>query len=277
MRHSVVSHSRATLTEDFKLIRFTQICAVAMSGLLLAACSPATEDVATHDMTTHETTVPDQALIAEIVSDDVAYLTQLGLMRGHLFVGVTLYREGEHDEAATHMKHPESELYAELLPGLQTRGAADFAAQLETLAVAVETHAAVAQVDQYYEDIVLAINQAEATVTDLTTPKVTQVIAALLDNVVYEYGIAVDNNGMLVNAHEYQDCLGFVQVANGYIDTLQELGDEPVSIQGLRQQMAFLQQVFATTVPSPREPLTQPATVNEVVNRIGVTLAGFPL
>lgn len=250
---------------------------VLVSTALLTACGPATEEVATHDMAEHEVVTLDQDLIARITENDVAYLTQLGLMRGHLFVGVTLYREGEHAEAATHMKHPESELYAELQPGLLARGVEEFAAQLEALAVAVESHEAVAQVDQHYEELVLAIRQAEMATNELSAPQVAQVINALLENVSYEYGIAVGENGILLNAHEYQDCLGFVQVANGYIDTLEELSNQALSIQGLRQQMAFLQEVFPTTVPSPREPLTSPATVNEVIGRIGVTLAGFPL
>jgi hypothetical protein len=42
----------------------------------------------------------------------VAYLTHLGLVRGHLGVGVDLYREGAQDAAQTHMKHPGDELYS---------------------------------------------------------------------------------------------------------------------------------------------------------------------
>jgi hypothetical protein len=258
--------------------RYRYLCAVAAAGLLLAACSPEhSPDHVSMGTAAHETAEPDQELIARIVSDDVVYLTQLGLMRGHLFVGVRLYQEGEHGEAATHMKHPESELYAELRPGLEHRAAADFASHLEALAVAVETHQSVAQVDRLYEELVLSIKQAEAMTAALSAPQVALVIKSLLDNVAYEYAIAVGPDGVLRNAHEYQDCLGFVEVANEYINTLQQHSNEPASIQGLRQQMAFLQQVFPVTTPSARTPLTQPALVNEVIDRIGVTLAGFPL
>ncbi|MDP2126806.1 MAG: hypothetical protein Q8K97_05460 [Pseudohongiella sp.] len=273
------------------MTRSRDLCAVAAISLLLGACGAdhsadhsadhgaehASTGTASHDMATHEPAELDQELVARIIGDDVVYLTQLGLMRGHLFVGVRLYQEGEHSEAATHMKHPESELYAELRPGLEQRGAPDFASQLEALAVAVETHQTVAQVDRLYAELLTSIKQAEAATADIGGAQVAQVIKALLDNVAYEYDIAVGADGMLLNAHEYQDCLGFVEVANEYIDTLQQRSDEAASIQGLRQQMAFLQQVFPITVPSSRQPLTQPALVNEVIDRIGVTLAGFPL
>src|SRR6187399_1890325 len=38
--------------------------------------------------------------------DNVAYLTHLSLIRGHLEVGMELYRQGEHKAAEPHMKHP---------------------------------------------------------------------------------------------------------------------------------------------------------------------------
>ena len=46
-------------------------------------------------------------------------LTQLSLIRGHLFVGMELYRQGAVDHAKTHMKHPQDEIYASLRPAIR--------------------------------------------------------------------------------------------------------------------------------------------------------------
>jgi len=87
----------------------------------LVACSDADNNAPTgQTQMDHEMAMPDEALMARIVADDAEYLVQLGLMRGHLFVGNQLYLLGELAEAVTHMKHPESELYAE---GSGIRGA----------------------------------------------------------------------------------------------------------------------------------------------------------
>ncbi len=93
----------------------------------------------------------DAALADLIVTDDIAYLTQLGLMRGHLYAGMALFGAGERAQAAAHMKHPDSELYAELVAGMQQRGATQFADSLQALAVAVESRASNNDVDTLYQ------------------------------------------------------------------------------------------------------------------------------
>jgi hypothetical protein len=83
----------------------------------------------------------------QLATNDAAYLTQLGLIRGHLNVGFDLYQQGEVDAAKTHMKHPGDELYAALEPAFAARGVPGFAKQLETLAAMVQREAALSQGD----------------------------------------------------------------------------------------------------------------------------------
>src|SRR5690606_14752630 len=75
---------------------------------------------------------------ADLSQDDAAYLAHLGLVRGHLWVGVQLYNAGHKGMALTHMKHPKDELYADLEPAFEARNEAGFADVLSALAAAVE-------------------------------------------------------------------------------------------------------------------------------------------
>ncbi|MEE3190529.1 MAG: hypothetical protein VX281_06195, partial [Pseudomonadota bacterium] len=44
------------------------------------------------------------AAATELTSDDLAYLTHLSLIKGHLYVGAELYKAGHIEHAKTHMK-----------------------------------------------------------------------------------------------------------------------------------------------------------------------------
>lgn len=249
------------------------VAGIILLSLGLVACGD--QSAAPNGEMNHEMGEPDAALTAQILEDDVAYLTQLGLMRGHLHVGVGLYDMGEHAEAATHMKHPESELYAELVPGMERRGAAGFADELAALATAVENGEDNAQVQQLYTRLEQSIREAEAAAADLDTSETGDVIAGLLSHVAEEYEIAVSSEGRMQNVHEYQDSLGFVYVARGYADQLPQTELNANQRQGLRTQFDFLQTVFADLMPADDAILTPPDTVNQIIRQLAVTLSGF--
>jgi len=151
----------------------------------------------------------DSALTA---ADDVAYLTQLGLMRGHLWVGNELYQSNLSGMATTHMKHPKAELYSTLQEPFAVRGVAGFASELELLAGRVENGASAADVQTAYTDLTAAITTAELGADTTSARVIGEVIVALLRTAAEEYAIGVvDNN--INNLHEYQDALGFTQIA----------------------------------------------------------------
>jgi hypothetical protein len=154
----------------------------------------------------------------DIATDDAAYLTRLGLIRGHLKAGYTLYGQGHADMAATHMKHPRDELYAGLVPAIEQRGGAPFDGALSALATAVEENRSQDEVDAAYEALVDAIRAAEA-VAEPTLSEALYGVVGLLRTAGEEYAIGVDN-GQLVNAHEYQDAWGFTQIARARLDEL---------------------------------------------------------
>lgn len=155
-----------------------------------------------------------EAQPADPAIDDTAYLTQLGLIRGHLLVGVALYREGARDHAATHMKHPEDELYAALAPAFAARGVPGFDDALGALADAVESGAPVSAVTAAHERVITDIAAAEQGGLTLETTAALElnVAQALVAEAAEEYAIGVVD-GVVVNVHEYQDAYGFTRIA----------------------------------------------------------------
>ncbi|MCR9092554.1 hypothetical protein [Algiphilus sp.] len=159
---------------------------------------------------------------ASILRDDSLYLARLGLIRGHLTIGVDLYRNGHREAAATHMKHPADELYAGLKPALDVRGAPGFAEALQQLAEQVEAGAEIAAVEEAFAAVEAGLEAAASAVpkTQRTDAEIRfGVIIQLLRTAAQEYAVALDD-GQVVHAHEYQDALGFVRVARAELDAL---------------------------------------------------------
>lgn len=156
-----------------------------------------------------------------LATDDLAYQAQLGLMRGHLLVGNELYQQGFIDHAKTHMKHPESELYAAVADVLISRGGQGFATQLSQLADAVNNEAGDEAVAAAYAAIVTAIKQHEALVADDSKQAIQQMLvaASLIRTAADEYAIGVVD-GKTSNVHEYQDAYGFTQVSLDLVDSI---------------------------------------------------------
>ncbi|HET8807241.1 MAG TPA: hypothetical protein VFM76_02575 [Methylophaga sp.] len=156
----------------------------------------------------------------DLKTNDIAYLTRLGLIRGHLLVGFELYRQGHTDMAITHMKHPRDELYAGLVPAIEYRGGERFDDALSKLADSVTGEASQEVVAAAYQDLEDGIKAAESVVKpDLQTSLMS--IKSLLTTAGEEYAIGVDN-GKLVNAHEYQDAYGFTEIAKRRLKELPE-------------------------------------------------------
>lgn len=181
-------------------------CAVA---LMLGACGttpPTTQDASL------------TAAQSRLVTDDTLYLTRLGLIRGHLRVGMELYRHGLHGHAKGHMKHPGDELYAELTGAFGQRGSPGFADELAALARSVEQDAGATAVEAAYARLLAAIGAAEARVV---VPggkyELHRAVAVnLLREAAREYRIGVVG-GRVEEVHEYQDAYGFTHIAIDYV------------------------------------------------------------
>ncbi|MEM1023072.1 MAG: hypothetical protein AAGJ19_05300 [Myxococcota bacterium] len=156
---------------------------------------------------------------ADLATDNLAYLTQLGLIRGHLHVGYELFKAGHAEAAKTHMKHPEHELYADLVPAFQARKASGFSKELQALAVGVEEGKPAKEVEAAYDGLTAAITKNEKAAETGAPKERLELAAALVRVAGEEYAIAVVD-GKMKNAHEYQDALGFTTVARGIVSEL---------------------------------------------------------
>lgn len=212
------------------------------------------------------------------VDDPVAYLGQLGLVRGHLFVGLELFRRGDLEGARSHMKHPSDELYAGLVPAFAARGLPGFASELEHLATLVERERDQADIEVAYTALVIAIAAHEAGIRTAPgwTPALDLQVAAFLVRTAgdeYDEGVT---DGRVVEPHEYQDAYGFVQIARALVDGLDA---EPRAQQAVAQARGALDSLEGAwpDLPVPAGPVTvTAATFAEAAARLERAAAALP-
>lgn len=185
----------------------------------------------------------------DLAKDNAAYLAQLGLIRGHLWVGYKLYQEGHIDMAKTHMKHPEDELYAGMEPVFKARQVDGFAQELQMLADAVNDEKGDAAVNKAYQALQNQIAKSER-IEDKSARDVLISISLMIRTAADEYAIGV-KNGDVVNVHEYQDAYGFTEIAIERLDSIngeqQQLAAK--DIENTRQWLLELRDLWPTVNP----------------------------
>ena len=193
------------------------------------------------------------------VAADAEYLTQLGLMRGHLLVGHTLFALGEQGMAQSHAKHPSDELYVGIEASFAKHDTDGFAAELEAYADALASGEPTA-VESTYAALTAAIGRSED-VVDASPSLTARVIVSILREAAAEYALGVVD-GQLENVHEYQDAYGFVQVALGMTHdrhaTLLTTNADRQVFKQITLRLAQLTDMWPSLVP-PKE-LAQEAT-----------------
>lgn len=185
----------------------------------------------------------------DLAKDNAAYLAQLGLIRGHLWVGYKLYQEGHIDMAKTHMKHPEDELYAGMEPVFKARQVDGFAKELQILADAVNGEKGDAAVKKAYQALQEQIAKSER-IEEKTARDVLISISLMVRTAADEYAIGV-KNGDVVNVHEYQDAYGFTEIAIERLDAInseqQQLAAKDIN--NTRQWLLELRDLWPTINP----------------------------
>ncbi|MGB3315798.1 MAG: hypothetical protein WBB85_15430 [Albidovulum sp.] len=161
---------------------------------------------------------------AEDMDAAVELLTDLGLIEGHLRAGITLYQAGLADQAITHMKHPQHEIYTELEAHLDQFGAPGFADELTALASAVESGAPVGDAEAAFSAVLIKIEEARDHAHAGEAGEAASVLG-LVRIAAEEYHIGIVD-GAVSNLHEYQDAWGFVQVARAVAEHMADEDDE---------------------------------------------------
>lgn len=184
------------------------------------------------------------AVAADPATDDVAFLAQLALVGGHLKAFNELYHAGALENASVHMKHPESELYAALVPAFEARGTDGFAGELTALADAMAANAGVAEA---YANLKSAIQSEYPTVT---TKQGLLAISAVTRVAADEFDVAAEDDGTITNVKEYQDSYGFLSVAKEILDGASPSNDaERAAVDETKAQIDTLLAGFAGWTP----------------------------
>lgn len=185
----------------------------------------------------------------DLAKDNAAYLAQLGLIRGHLWVGYKLYQEGHIDMSKTHMKHPEDELYAGMEPVFKARQVDGFAKELQTLADAVNGEKGEAAVKKAYQALQNQIAKSER-IEEKSARDVLISISLMVRTAADEYAIGV-KNGDVVNVHEYQDAYGFTEIAIERLDSINSEQQQLAAkdIENTRQWLLELRDLWPTVDP----------------------------
>ncbi|HRE42855.1 MAG TPA: hypothetical protein PKY87_02670 [Terricaulis sp.] len=236
------------------------ILSYAFAALTLSACGQQAEHSPAHQMAEDA---------ADFSTDKPAYLTQLMLIRGHLQAGAALYAAGEAAMAATHMKHPEDELYAQLKPALPAWGATDFAGALQALAASVEGRAAPSQVEADLANVRAAIDAA----ADASNPSARELLlasAATLRTAADEFDIALTDSAV-TDIHEYQDAYGFMITTLEYLTRFEST--DPAVQSALATARA--QAALALAVLPPAQTATRAETIHAAAAQIEAAAQGL--
>ena len=200
--------------------------------------------------------------------DNVAYLHQLGMMRGHLEAFSELYRSGDRAMGLLHAKHPESELYAGLAPAFAARQKDGFAAELTALVAAAT---AGGDIDEPYNDVINAMSAAEP---DASPRETILAVGELVKSAAEEFDIGVEEDGSISNLHEYQDAYGFISASRvmlSQIDTNDINTTDAISL--AHEQLDVALTAFPGLVAEVTEGM--PSTIYGAAARIEIAALGL--
>ena len=158
----------------------------------------------------------------KVFSSDIEYLTNLNLIKGHLWVGVELYKANHIENGQHHMKHPESELYGDIIPTFEAKGTDGFSTELEKLALSVENEEPLNVIKDNYQNLFDAIDKNAQFVSEesKTVDQTIILVQSLLETAAEEYAIGIVD-GDVKNKYEYQDALGFTMIAKDILKKMQ--------------------------------------------------------
>ncbi len=205
-------------------------------------------------------------------SEDVNYLVNLGLIKGHLIVAKELLELGEAEQAEPHIGHPVEEIYGDLEDQLSERGVPQFKQTLTNLHDWVKLKPNDPELWTHYNAAIAAVDQAIAELPDSQQQSpafVLEVINHILATASAEYTAAI-SNGHIHEEIEYQDSRGFVLYVKNILypsieATLAE--ENPAANSQIKATLAELETAWPSVLP-PNSPVVTPETVAMQVQTI---------
>lgn len=142
---------------------------------------------------------------------DLAYLTQLEIVEGHLVAAAQLYAKGQINDAIGLSYHPEAEMMDEMRAKLAAHGAADFTPQMQAFSAAMEAGASPAEVDAALAGFRAAVAAAKAPEADELRLRF-DAIVLLLKAAASEYAGSIED-GKVADPLAYQEAWAFLGIA----------------------------------------------------------------
>ena len=170
---------------------------------------------------------------------DVALLTGLAFMEGHVRAGLALYEAGDLAAAKTHMGHPIEEKYEAVEDALEDSGHGQLEAQIAALAAATEAEADLSEVQARFDEM---RETMEAVRAGYSADKQVESLVALTRIAGDEYGAAIGDDRSVTDLHEYQDSWGFLRVVEAEAMQMAESDDAALA----KVARTLLEQVDAT-------------------------------
>ncbi len=144
-------------------------------------------------------------------SPDVAYLSRLAIVEGHMVAAVELYRKGLVDEAVGLSGHPEAEMMDEVREDLAKHQAADFSPLMEALGAKLAEGAAQADVDTALAELHTAI-EAAMLEGDKGNRDAFDTLITIMRGASVEYADSIED-GVVTDQITYHEAWGFTEVA----------------------------------------------------------------
>ena len=186
----------------------------------------------------------------ELLSDSVSYMYELSLIRGHLWVAKRLSMTGFLDHAAMHAKHPEDEIYSDLVEVFEAKGLRGFALELSAFFNSVVSGDKRA-IEQDYRAVIDSVQVSHGLV-ELTTGELLELINRLISQAAREYAVGIID-GQVDNVHEYQDARGFIEIAMNLTrnhEQQADLSENHLAVIGLlKDSLEDLLEMWPTLVP----------------------------
>lgn len=204
-------------------------------------------------------------------NSDVAFMTNLLMMKGHLLMGRELADLGRWDDALVHFRHPIEQNYQDIEDDLAKRNVEPFKNELQELIAQVGAKEAGEAFEKDYAEVIAMINQTIASIDAeiRTSPDfVLEVASGLLKQAADEYEEAVEADNV-VDIHEYQDGLGFIRVTHDLVQDISEkLKARDVALyERMMDQFTRLDAVWPSLVP-PALAIASESEVHDAISQI---------
>jgi hypothetical protein len=211
----------------------------------------------------------DDVLLAENkdIEDNLDIFEKLGLLEGHLIVGMALMDAKMPKDALPHFGHPVKEIYEYLEPVLKARNVPDFKADLIALEAKAKATPPDPKLAEAYAGVVRKVEALRATIppTMLSSQAfMVQAIALMMKASADDLGESIEK-GVIANAVEYHDALGFARYTAALAQAKKAvLGATAPKID---TELKLVQSAFPSLKP-PQKPVRTVADLEKASDRV---------